>query len=234
MDRKAQCIIFDGDDTLWRTMPLYDRAKQQFQRAMVRIGYDPLTAVGHLDALDCKNVEAYGFSKMRFPLSVVEAYRSLCAQRGIPTSRRAENYLRRSARRVFGHRAPLVPNATAVLQSLQHAHLVLLTKGERSVQRRRIAQSGLRRLFGSVYIVPKKEPKTFEQIVMAQGVQLRHTWSVGDSLRSDVLPALEAGLNAIWVPANTWLYEHTAHSEHPRLHVCQSLAQIPALILTKS
>jgi putative hydrolase of the HAD superfamily len=104
---------------------------------------------------------------------------------------------------------PLVSNARKTLKDLraQGIRLALLTKGDPDVQSRRIENSGLRDLFDVIEIVPEKSPAVIRAVVGRLGVGLENAWMVGNSVRSDLLPAIEAGLQALWINAHVWEYE---------------------------
>lgn len=121
-----------------------------------------------------------------------------------------------AARSAFTSRPRLVPNAREVLSDLRARgyRLVLLTKGDTDLQRTRVEQSGLAQLFDEVMIVEQKTPEVITSILERLGVQTGAALSVGNSVRSDILPSLAAGVQPIWVDAHVWEYERD-HEELP-------------------
>src|SRR5262249_45937897 len=117
--------------------------------------------------------------------------------------------IRHAARSVFERTPPLVAGARETLTCLRArgARLALLTKGDPQLQWRRIESSGLRDLFHVVQIVPEKSPITIRNVVASLGVNPESAWMVGNSIRSDMLPAIAAGIRAIWINAHVWEYE---------------------------
>jgi putative hydrolase of the HAD superfamily len=225
-------VIFDGDDTLWETMPLYTTAKIGFQRLMAAESLDSVRALEEFEKIDKKNVERLGFSRQRLPTSMSETYRLLCSEKGQSLNGQVQIRIREIANRIFEGQARLVPGAECVLEALCNFRLILLTKGDPAVQRKRTEESGLANYFDSIYIVPSKQEAEFQSIIQKEEIDKQASWSVGDSLRSDVHPALKVGLNAIWIPTSTWSYEvESVRPEQERLHICKSLSEIP-LILT--
>jgi len=224
-------VIFDGDDTLWQTMPLYNSAKAEFRRLMSKQSFDPVYALNEFEKIDIRNVDRLGFSQKRLPTSLVETYRLLCRETGRVPLKHVETRLCQIADSVFSKRATLIRGAADTLQALSDFRLILLTKGERSIQQRRVEESGLKNFFTAVHIVPIKQEAEFEKLIIEERINKLMSWSVGDSLRSDVKPALAAGLSAIWIPTPTWSYESTATPfKHKRLYICRAITEVPSVI----
>ena len=225
----VRLAVLDGDDTLWSTEVLYDEARQAAGRIVAGVGVDPLEWEAIERKLDVENVARFGFSSERFPTSCVEAYRAI----GSPTLPAVEAEVRRAAESVFSAPAPLVPKARAVLEALAASHqLVLMTKGDAEVQRRRLETSGLGDLFADVEIVLEKGHDHFSRLLTRFGASAAVSWSIGNSWRSDIEPALAAGLRAVWIDAHVWEYEQhrPPSSDHPGLVMASALADVPELI----
>ena len=103
-----------------------------------------------------------------------------------------------------------LPEVAETLQYLkQRHHLILLTKGALAEQTGKIERSGLKEYFAAVEIVAEKDPSTYRRVVEKYALELEATWMVGNSPKSDINPALAAGLNAVFVPhGDTWILEH--------------------------
>ena len=99
--------------------------------------------------------------------------------------------------------------ARETLQELRArgAKLGLLTKGDHEVQARRVERSGIANLFDVIHIVSEKPAAAFRSIVAELDVEPKDAWSVGNSIRSDILPAVNAGLRAVWIDAHVWEHE---------------------------
>jgi putative hydrolase of the HAD superfamily len=209
--RSHALVIFDGDDTLWRTMPLYVDAKRRFFALVSELVPTASGIEEQFEERDRNNVAQWGFTIERFRNSMVETYRECMARNGTQPQFRREEQISRIAASVMRRRAARVAYAKTVLEKLAPSfRLVLLTKGEYELQNRRIAESGLRGVFERAMIVDHKDAGAFTQLVAELRVNPRLAWSVGDSLRSDIRPALAAGLRAVWVPQKTWSYEEDA------------------------
>ena len=211
-----EAIVFDGDDTLWQTEWLYDHARRQAREVVEAAGFDGEDWEQRERLIDVANVGRFGHSADRFPTSCAEAYEEMCdaAGQGVdPTIREA---VWDAARTVFTSQAPLMDGARETLETLRSRglRLALLTKGDPVVQRRRIEQSGLAPLFDLVEIVAEKTPAAIAEVLDRLGVPLSAGLTVGNSVRSDVLPSLLAGVSPVWIDAHVWEYERD-HDEVP-------------------
>jgi putative hydrolase of the HAD superfamily len=164
----------------------------------------------------------------------VGAYRELCAKAQREPSSEVARRIWDAASVVFETSAPLAEGAHESLERLGAAYdLALLTKGDPRVQEKRIADSGLRPFFERVLIVPDKGVREFEAMLGAAGRRAESAWSVGNSLPSDVNPALQCGMSAIWVDAHVW--EHERREVTPRegtLLVASTLTEATNLLLS--
>lgn len=225
-------VLFDGDDTLWSTMPLYDRVKRLFAANVVHLVASSDEAIDFLDRSDQTNVETMGFSPNRFPLSVVQSYGALCRHHGATIDKEVERKLHQSAEAIFQTPAVTMSGAAPALQRLSpHCHLVLVTKGDQIVQASRLAASGLGSYFVSTLVVSDKTEGQFNAVLDDFQCSPNNAWSVGNSIRSDINPALRIGMAAVWIPFATWRHEEEPLLSHPRLFECQSLASAADVIL---
>jgi putative hydrolase of the HAD superfamily len=202
-------VVFDGDDTLWSTEQLYDDARSRARDVVGESGEDAAKWEERERHIDVQNVDKFGYSIVRFPTSCVQAYEELCRSSGRPVNTDISNRIRQAAQSVFEHDPSLVPGARETLTFLRArgARLALLTKGDQELQLRRVDRSGLRDLFDVIKIVPEKSPTVIRDTLAALGVNKDSAWMVGNSIRSDVLPAIDAGIRAIWIKAHVWEYE---------------------------
>jgi putative hydrolase of the HAD superfamily len=226
-------IVFDGDDTLWSTEMLYDEARSAAAEVVLKAGLDAGEWESLERRLDVENVSAFGHSVERFPTSCVQAYNELCQRARVTPDISVAQRVREAASTVFTRRAPLVAGAIETLSAFRaRGHrLALLTKGDEGVQERRIEQSGLRPYFDLVRIVPDKSADVIKAVVTSLGVDTKSAWMVGNSVRSDVLPALDAGLRAVWIDAHVWEYERSHdHLVDHRVLTIRQLADLPEVI----
>jgi putative hydrolase of the HAD superfamily len=205
----SRAVVFDGDDTLWQTEQLYDDARSLARGIVEAIGLDGDKWEAVERGLDVRNVERFGHSPDRFPRSCVEAYISLClAERRAPNQETVDA-IRTAARTAFTREAPLVDQAQEIISELAQRgfRLALLTKGDTDVQMRRVAESGLAPFFDVIAVVDRKTPEVFRSVMARLGVAPSDTVTVGNSVRSDVLPSIAAGARPIWIDAHVWEYE---------------------------
>jgi putative hydrolase of the HAD superfamily len=226
-------IVFDGDDTLWSTEQLYDDARSRAREAVAAAGLDGAKWEEWERRIDVQNVNQFGYSTERFPGSCVQAYEDICQQMGHPADSDTAARVRQAARSVFERDPRLVSGAreTLIFLRTKGARLALLTKGDEQVQLRRMERSGLRDLFDVIRIVPEKSPEVIREVVAALGVASGSAWMVGNSIRSDILPAIAAGLRAVWIGAHVWEYERACdHLTPDGVIEASHLADVPALI----
>jgi putative hydrolase of the HAD superfamily len=225
-------IVVDGDDTLWFVESLYDDARRVIADAVGALGLDSTRWEERQRAIDVKNVAMMGLSPARFPTSCVEAYRVLAAEGDMPTDPLAESLIRGLAEQVFEREAPLAERAAESLAVLcRVGRLHLLTKGDHTVQQRRIATSGLKRFFEGVHIVAEKEPASFLGILSEAAANPESSWSIGNSLPSDIFPALRCGMSAVWVDAHVWEHERReVTTPEARLFQASSLSEAVDLV----
>jgi putative hydrolase of the HAD superfamily len=227
-------IIFDGDDTLWETMPHYVRAKRDFYNRMALMGFEVRAVEEKFEQIDLDNLARLGFSRSRFPTSMVNTYQAFCRDCGQPEDDLVAGEIASIAENVFNLPAIPLEGAPEVLTTLAESYrLFLLTKGDPQVQQRRINDSGLKGFFSAIYIVPDKSASDFRRIVRDQELSVETSWSVGNSLRSDINPALAIGLSAIWIPYYTWDAEIDIEVPSDRLIKLDALKQILRILETQ-
>jgi len=233
-----RAVVFDGDDTLWSTEPLYDRARADCRQIVVECGLDGAQWEARERQIDVDNVATLGYSTERFPSSCVAAYEEVSRRAGCAPDQAVADRVRSAARSFFDADQLLDTGAREMLTELRQRgiRLALLTKGEPRVQQRRIDQSGLSELFDVVRVVADKSPHVIRDVVAALGATPASAWMVGNSVRSDVLPAVDAGLRAVWIDAHVWEHERTHdhlagnHFADDRVIAVSRLSEVPELI----
>ena len=221
-------FIFDYDDTLAPNEYTYSLAQLEFAKLVVdRLGMkapDVPTMMGLHVRIDKEAVKSMGFSMERFPTSFRETYRTICSLRKIKPNEDDLNHAYQLGMKAFDEslwrRAGLVEGAGQTLDFLvqRNDELILLTKGDARVQKKKIEVTGIKKWFGeNIHIVPKKDEEVLLKHV--NGRDKARVWHVGNSIRSDVEPALKAGIKMIYIPCETWHYEmeHNGVPENPNL-----------------
>jgi putative hydrolase of the HAD superfamily len=226
-------IVFDGDDTLWNTEGLYDDARASARRVVVEAGLDGENWERLERRIDVENVAAMGFSPERFPTSCVQAYEEACRGATRSPDPAVSRRVRQAARSVFDLDPPVVAHARETLKSLRAkgTRLALLTKGDLELQARRVERSGLSDLFDVIEVVREKSPEVIRAVVDRLGIDVESACMVGNSIRSDLLPALDAGLRAVWIKAHVWEYERALdHLVDTRVTAISGIADISDLV----
>ncbi|GAW91871.1 HAD family hydrolase [Calderihabitans maritimus] len=226
-------VIFDFDDTLVITNPVFDQAKEQFCRLMKHEGIYAPDILETLDRFDIANVEkAGGFAKDCFPRALLQTYEYYCRVKGRTVSAETRMMVERLGWWAVEKVPEVKRGAEQILARLQKAYfLVLLSKGDRELQRERIRATGLDKYFNHIEIVLQKDASLYRRIVRDTGALAEESWSVGNSFKSDINPALEAGLQCILVRSSSWGYEEEP-PKGPYIEVL-SLELIPDIILRR-
>jgi putative hydrolase of the HAD superfamily len=228
-DRGGRWVFFDGDNTLWHIEALYDYARGQLVDYIRKYGTDADEVESFQRLEDKRLFEEMGYSAMRFATSFENTLR-----RFIPDATNAQlGRARRLARSVFERPAEIDLDAPGVLSCLRKTHhLALITAGEHWVQERRIAAFRYADMFDIVQIVERKSAPFFRDLGAELGIESQRSWVIGDSLRSDVMPALEAGLNAILIANHNWVEVERAENRPSNLRVVDRLSEVLPIIIT--
>ncbi len=220
-----RAIILDADDTLWETELLYQRALDLTQFEVERHDIDGDAWRKLQLQLDLEAVKTAAFDIDRFPSSSARAYKELAPRYDAEVEQRVYDL----TSTVFRSEARLFPETSGVLERLVgHYRLAVITKGDVEIQHKRLDHSGLAHRFDSISIVETKRPETFGSMCDLLAVHPSEAVSVGNSLASDVLPAIEAGLSGIWIDAPVWAHERRAAESVPSEVIkLASLSELP-------
>jgi len=228
----SAAIIVDGDDTLWKTQELYDRAKTEFARLLKQRHFRTPNPIDILDDIDAQNVALRGFSNERFVESLLETYAHLCKQENRHAEPGIERQIRLIGASTFA-RPQLYEDTVWAISTLgQHYILALATKGEPSIQNAKVDALGLRRCFHRVYCLQKKTEYEYSQIVSDLGIPKQVIWVIGNSVKSDINPALKLDLRTILIPRGIWRYEQEILDDREVI-IVQSLKEATRVILTR-
>lgn len=222
-------IAFDADDTLWHNERFFRLTQDRFA-ALLADYTDPRALHARLLAAERRNLGQYGFGIKGFVLSMIETALEVTEEK-VPG--RVIRELIEAGQEMLRHPIELFPHAREAVAALApDFRLLVITKGDLLDQERKVAQSGLGDLFDGVEIVSHKTPETYAAIFDRHGDGAERGMMVGNSLRSDVLPAIRAGGWGVFVPHElTWEVEHDdAPEDHPRFRRIGDLGQLPALI----
>ena len=230
MGRQLTTIGFDADDTLWQNEHFFRLTEARFA-ALLADHAPPEAISGHLLEVERRNLQFYGYGIKGFTLSMVETAITLTGGR-VPAPVIAE--ILSAGREMLTHPVETMPHARETLELLSGTYrLVLITKGDLFDQERKLAQSGLGDLFDAVEIVSEKSPTTYQTVFKRHGDGAAHSMMVGNSLKSDIVPAIEAGSWAAYIPHQlTWALEHSeAPVGSPRVRQLEHLGKLNSLIM---
>jgi putative hydrolase of the HAD superfamily len=203
-------LIFDADDTLWENNRIFEEVIADFIEWLAHPELDAVGVRRVLDDVARANVAAHGYGTKIFIRSLEDGYRSLAPREVRPADLDAISEL---VRRLTWEELEIIDGVPETLATLAARHdLLLLTKGDDAEQRRKLAVSGLASHFRAAVVVREKDADAYASVVADHGLDPAATWMIGNSPKSDILPALEAGLRAVFVP-----HEHTWRLEHAEL-----------------
>ena len=222
-------IGFDADDTLWHHERFYQLTEKRFED-LLRNYADPHHLAEHLLAAERRNVKRYGYGVKGFTLSMIETAVEITEGK-VPGA--VIGQIIDAGRDMLRHPIEPLPHAAETLAALSAEHkLILITKGELLDQERKLAASGLGDHFAAVEIVSDKTPDVYARIFTRYGNGAERAMMIGNSLSSDIVPALKAGAWAIHVPSGyDWALD--AHDEpipDPRFRLIKDLSALPPII----
>jgi putative hydrolase of the HAD superfamily len=203
-------VALDADDTLWHNEPLYRTARDRFC-ALLGDEYAPAAIDDCLYETERRNLEHFGYGVKGFVLSMIETGLDLTGGRLSGSDIRS---IIDWGREMLASPVELLDGVREAVEDLAGAFpLVLVTKGDLFHQESKLAQSGLGHLFRGVEIVSEKDAAVYRRVMARYGVPADRFVMVGNSLRSDILPVLEAGGHAVHVPYEiSWIHEEVAPS----------------------
>lgn len=208
----GQYLLIDADDTLWENNVYFEDAFDEFVEFLAHSRLTPAEVRDVLNEIETANAKIHGYGSMNFGRNLQECYQHL-AERHIDGSG-AECELAQVmsfAERILTKPIELIPGVEETLGYLSERHqLTLFTKGHPEEQKLKVDRSGLGRYFAHTAIVKEKDVPAYRALIMEREIDPEIGWMIGNSPKSDVNPALEAGLGAVFVPhARTWVLEKT-------------------------
>ncbi len=214
--QNSQNLLIDADDTLWENNIYFERVIQEVQALLCRARADTRSFRTELDETERRRIPLTGYGTVNFTHSLVETFQRLLPPGADPT---LPAQVQQLSLAILEHPMEIfqgVPETLAYL-STRHA-LFLVTKGDPEEQSRKIRASALAGYFRSIEILPEKNTRTYSALIARHGWEGSCSWMIGNSPRSDINPALAAGMKAVYIPyIHTWTLEHEEPAEHPGL-----------------
>ena len=222
----GQTLLIDADDTLWENNVYFERAITAFISYLNHHKYTPAEVRKALNAVERETILAHGYGLSSFKHSLVDCFERLSPA---PMTDDKRQRIEGFARSIAVQEIELLPGVAETLVELATRHqLILMTKGDQAEQADKLERSGLASYFSAVEIVSEKDPPTYREVLQRHELSQRTSWMVGNSPKSDINPALAAGLNAVFLfHKDTWVLEHAALDAAPE---GQQLIELDAFV----
>jgi putative hydrolase of the HAD superfamily len=211
---RGQTLLIDADDTLWENNVYFERAIAAFISYLNHHKYTPADVRKALNAVERETILSHGYGLSSFTRSLVDCFERLSPA---PMTDEKRQRVEGFARSIAEQEIELLPGVAETLAELGTRHrLILMTKGNQAEQADKVERSGLAHYFSAVEIPAEKDPATYREVLLRHELSPHTSWMVGNSPKSDINPALAAGLNAVFLfHKDTWVLEHAALDPAP-------------------
>jgi putative hydrolase of the HAD superfamily len=209
----GQNLLIDADDTLWENNIYFEKAITNFISFLNHHQYTADEVRHVLYDVERENIKQHGYGMHSFASALVICFEKLSLE---PVTPELHETIRSIALKIAEHPIELLPDVPETLADLASRHrLFMVTKGNITEQLGKVERSGLKEYFTAIDVVAEKDPSTYRGVVEKYGLLRDATWMIGNSPKSDINPALEAGLHAVFVPHdNTWMLERDELRRH--------------------
>ena len=226
----AQTLLIDADDTLWENNIYFERAIAKFISFLDHQEHSPEAVRLVLNDVERDSIVKHGYGLHSFAHSLVETFEKLSVD---PITPELHERIHSFAHQIADHPIEVLSGVPETLQYLgERHHLIMMTKGNPAEQSGKVERSGLKEYFSAIEIVAEKDESTYRSAIAKYALPADTTWMVGNSPKSDINPALAAGLHAVFVPHDkTWILEHeelAAAPSNQRLLVVEQFADLKA------
>jgi putative hydrolase of the HAD superfamily len=210
----AQTLLIDADDTLWENNIYFERAIARFISFLNHHEFSPGQVREVLNDVERECIVKHGYGLHSFSHALVDTFERLSPE---PITPELHAQVLSFGRSIENHAIEFLPEVLETLQYLSSRHrLILVTKGAIEEQTGKIERSGVRAYFGAAEVVSEKNAPVYKRIVEHYQLDPASTWMIGNSPKSDINPALAAGLHAVFVPhGDTWILEHEELNSAP-------------------
>lgn len=230
--KKDVHVFFDLDDTMLKTQKEYAKVVLESANQIVEFMNKEVTieeVMKEFNEIDVAASIELGLTKERFPLSWVKTYRFFAEKLGKEAMNSKEEKVHSCAHKIYENQFELYETVHETLKEIQKMGVVMhiLTAGDTQIQNQRVDDAMLRDYFETVYVVPSKTPEVMKDLLEGRGESIM----IGNSLRSDIFPALENGMNAIHLDTETWAYDHyDVDKTDEKYHLIQHFHELPGLL----
>jgi len=200
----GQTLLIDADDTLWENNVYFERAIAAFISYLDHHEYSPAEVRHALNQVERETILTHGY----FTRSLLHCFERLSPA---PISEEKREQVKGFARSIAEQEIELLPGVAETLAELSKRHrLILMTKGNHAEQADKLTRSGLESYFSAVEIAAEKDPESYREVIQRHQLHPQTSWMIGNSPKSDINPALAAGLHAVFLfHQHTWVLEHT-------------------------
>lgn len=228
--RKFEIVALDADDTLWQNETLYNKTQEKFRQMLANYAA-PEVVNQTLYQTEMGNLRHFGYGIKSFTLSMLETAVTLAD--GNLSGQDVQSIIN-FAKEMVNAPTQLLEHVAEIVPQLAQTHrLMLLTKGDLLDQEAKLARSGLADYFDFVEVVSHKTSDTYAAILERYRLQPEQFLMVGNSLKSDVLPVVEVGGTAVYIPYHlTWEHETVTAPVHKTYLEIEHIGQLPDLIGT--
>lgn len=212
--RTGQTLLIDADDTLWENNIYFERAIAAYISYLDHLPHTPEQVRAALNQAEHDTILTQGYGLKSFTQSLITCCERLTAA---PVDAHQHDRICSFAQSIAEHEIELLPGVAELLPQLASRHrLILMTKGNPDEQRDKLARSGLEAHFSAVEIVAEKHAAAYAEVVARHECTPHTTWMIGNSPKSDINPALAAGLHAVFIfHKDTWVLEHAEIATAP-------------------
>ena len=224
-----QTLLLDADDTLWENNIYFERAIAAFISYLDHRVHTREEVRERLNACERVTIAQFGYGLKSFRHSLVACFEQLSDG---PVTPEKHARIVSFTEAIAAHEIELLAGVEETLRELANHHrLILVTKGNLDEQQDKVERSGLRELFAAVEIPQEKTPAMYRELAERHACDAANTWMIGNSPRSDINPALAAGLGAVFIPHDfTWVLEHEAVAAPPQPDRLLELRSFPELL----
>jgi putative hydrolase of the HAD superfamily len=210
----GQTLLFDADDTLWENNIYFERAITAFISYLDHRVHTPEEVREHLNACERVTIAQHGYGLKSFRRSLIDCFEQLSDS---PVTPEKHARILAFANSIAEQEIELLPGVAATLAELATRHrCILVTKGVPEEQQDKLVRSGLESFFTAVEILAEKKESAYRALIDHHVCEAASTWMIGNSPRSDINPALAAGLHAVFLPHDfTWVLEHETIDQPP-------------------
>jgi putative hydrolase of the HAD superfamily len=213
-DNSAQVLLIDADDTLWENNIYFEHTIAKFISFLDHKEHSPEAVRQILNEVERQSIVTHGYGLHSFSHSLVETFEKLSVD---PVTPELHERIRSFAHQIADHPIEVLAEVPETLAYLgERHHLIMVTKGNPAEQAGKVERSGLVNYFSAIEIVAEKDAATYKSVVGKYALSADSTWMVGNSPKSDINPALAAGLHAVFIAHdNTWILEHEELASAP-------------------